>query len=83
MPNVQEEREGVSEAYSKGLGMNGVVNGTLALGLSRIHTGTCLQRAGLVKDAAANTLLRHLHILAHGALSFRTENGEVFVCSAC
>lgn len=81
MPNVQEEKEGVSGAYSGGLEMNGVANGTLALALSSVHTGTCLQLVDLVRDAAADTLLRRLHRLAHEALSFRTTN-ELFVYSA-
>lgn len=80
-PNAQEEKGGVSGACSDGLELGGVANGTLAPGLSSVHTGTCLQLAGLVRDAAADTLLRRLHRLAHGALSFRTRN-EVFVYSA-
>lgn len=81
MPNVPEEKEGVSAASSGGLEMNDVANGTLALGLGSVYTGTCLQPADLVRDAAADTLLRRLHRLAHGALSFQTKN-EVFVYSA-
>lgn len=81
MPNVQEEKEGVFGAYLGGLEMNGVANGTLALGLSSVHTGTCLQPADLVRDAVAGTLLRCLHRLVHGALSFQTKN-EIFVYSA-
>lgn len=79
--DVQEEKEGVSGACLGGMELDGVVNGTLALVLSSVHTGTCLQPAGLVRDSAADTLLRRLHRLAHGTLSFQTKN-EVFVYSA-
>lgn len=81
MPNVQGEKEVVSGAYSEGPEMNGVANGTLALGLSSVNTGTCLRPVDLARDAAADTLLHRLHRLAHGALTFQTKNEE-FVYSA-